>query len=158
MSSARGASTASSPFRARPRVACVPHAHVGIASAERAARDLLAGAVFFEGRTDEERLSLRRNDAGKEPLAARPADVREIKQRRAWREDERVELFLGHQAARLLDAVAPLVAGDRPDLIAHRFQCGDRRRKRLLALIRLSERGGGGSESNGTNELATIHE
>ena len=61
----------------------LPGADVGCAAAERAERDLLARAIFLEGRADEERFALDRDDHGKQPLAAAPADVREVRQRGA---------------------------------------------------------------------------
>jgi hypothetical protein len=43
-----------------------------VASAERAERDLLARAVFFERRADEERFALRRDRRRPSALAAAP--------------------------------------------------------------------------------------
>ena len=97
---------------------------------DRAAGELLARAIFFERRGDEERLADFRDDDGDKPLAVAPADAGEVVERRAAGEDDRVDLLLGHQPPRLLEARAPLVGGDRLRRAAHRGQRGDARRQR----------------------------
>ena len=74
------------------------------AAAKRSERDLLPRAILFERRADEERLALHRDDAGEQPLAAAPADVREVDERGATRRGSRASIFaLGHQPSGLLD-------------------------------------------------------
>ena len=51
---------------------------------------------------------------GEQPLAAAPADAGEVDERGAAGQHDRVDLLLGHQPPRLLDARAALVGGDRP--------------------------------------------
>jgi hypothetical protein len=103
----------------------VPGANVSCAG-ERPERDLFPGAILFERRGDEERIALDRDDAGKEPFGAAPSDVREVDERRAAAERDRVDLVLGHQPAGLFDPGAALVRGDRTGLTAHRAERLDR--------------------------------
>ena len=107
---ARGETTIAEPLGdARVRVfVFLPGAHVGRV-AERAGRDLLAGAFLFEGGRDVERVALDRQHHREEALAQPPPHPAEVHERGAAGEHERVDLPLRHQAPRLLDTASALV-------------------------------------------------
>ncbi len=111
----------------------LPGSNVGGAG-ERTEGDLFARAVLFESRTHEEGFSFGRDHARKEPLAAAPADVGEVLQRRSLAEHNGVDPLFRHQPARLLDARPALVGGDRPHLRPHRGEGADRGRLIILLL------------------------
>ena len=129
-------------------------------AAQRAERELLAGAVLLERGADDEGVAPDRHDDREQPLPAAPADVREVDHRCAAREKEGVDIVGPHQAFRLLDTCGALFAGDRASPVCPRAETRDGRRHllgRRCGEQRLwsGERGARGGGGRGTEEVTS---
>ena len=99
----------------------LPNPHVRIFAVGRVG-DLFSGAAFFERRTNIKWYAFGRQDQGKHPLSAPPANAGEVFQRCAFHEQDGVEFVLGHQLAGALLALLSLFAGDWLGFILSGFQ------------------------------------
>ena len=75
-------------------------------------RDLFAGAAFFEGGRDVERVAFGGKDHGEEALSALPVDAGEIGERRALAEKDSGEVVVAHQLTGAILALGALFDSD----------------------------------------------